>query len=760
MAFAIALLGRSDTPVDGVADYCAFVGRALADREIDLKIVRVPWAEKGWITALRQLNLECKKWAGHWVIVQYTALSWSRRGFPFLALAVVAVLRRGGTRVAVVFHESHRQRIVSSRLIDRVRGACQDWVIRSLYRSAAKSIFTLPLKTVAWLPGNHDEAAFIPIGASLAPSPSSPPSEAEHGHSATSTVIVFCLDAMPALREQLQDISAAVSVAAKSGTRFRVVFVGRGTKEAAADISKIFGRLPVEISILGLLSPEALTDTFASAQAMLCVRGMVNQCRSSVIAGIACGLPIVAYGGDVEGTPLADAGLMLVPYRDTEALGAALFTRLDGPQSFTGTSGKKPFRAPEDLFVGFYRRLLRRFSEGRRHLRISNVLSPRALTPTASAHLDLFRGLAAWAVMWGHLRALFFVDFPQVQNRGLLLAVLYFVTGFGSEAVLVFFVLSGFLISSAILGRTATRSWSWRDYAIDRSSRLYVVLIPGLLLGFLWDRLGSNIFASTGVYSHPLASFADLVVQSQMRVGVLLGNMFFLQTIVCPTFGSNAPLWSLANEFWYYVLFPIALAAGIAWKQRSTVSAAAFTMVTVFVAVFVGWHILAGFLIWLAGTGLVIAYARCPAPSRNHLIWFMVMSSIVLSVCLIGARTGKFTSIIGNTGVGFAFALFLFGVLYMDFGNASAAYSTTARFVAGFSYSLYVLHFPLLLFLRAWLVPPQRWEPDAIHLFGGLLVGTVTLGFAWLVSTFTESKTRVVRQWMRSVVPALEHPPN
>jgi hypothetical protein len=26
--------------------------------------------------------------------------------------------------------------------------------------------------------------------------------------------------------------------------------------------------------------------------------------------------------------------------------------------------------------------------------------------------------------------------------------------------------------------------WSWRNYAINRSVRLYVVLIPGLLLGF------------------------------------------------------------------------------------------------------------------------------------------------------------------------------------------------------------------------------------------------------------------------------------
>lgn len=410
--------------------------------------------------------------------------------------------------------------------------------------------------------------------------------------------------------------------------------------------------------------------------------------------------------------------------------------------------------------MGLYRVRIRRFLEGWRNLKASNVLLPRVLTPFASAHLDLIRALAAWAVMWGHLRALFFVDYPQVHNRGLLLAFLYFITGFGSEAVLVFFVLSGFLISSAIISRRATRAWSWRDYAIDRASRLYVVLIPGLLLGFLWDKLGSTLFALSGIYSHPLPNFAALVVQSQMRVGVFFGNMFFLQTIVCPTFGSNAPLWSLANECWYYVLFPVALAAGLAWKRRSMIWAVVLAIVAVCSAVFVGWHILAGFVIWLAGTGLVIAYARCPALSKSRLVWFVVTSLILLSTSLIAARTVKTNTLGTNTAVGIAFALFLFGVLQLKSGDGSPTYPAIAHFLAGFSYSLYVLHFPFLLFLRAWLVPPQRWQPDAFHLRDGFLIGMVTLGFAWLISTFTENKTRVARRYMRGIIPALDRRPN
>ena len=66
-------------------------------------------------------------------------------------------------------------------------------------------------------------------------------------------------------------------------------------------------------------------------------------------------------------------------------------------------------------------------------------LEPRVLSAAASAHLDLIRGLAAWAVMWGHLRALFFVDFQHIEHNSPLLRVLYYFTGFGHEAVMVFF---------------------------------------------------------------------------------------------------------------------------------------------------------------------------------------------------------------------------------------------------------------------------------------------------------------------------------
>jgi hypothetical protein len=61
------------------------------------------------------------------------------------------------------------------------------------------------------------------------------------------------------------------------------------------------------------------------------------------------------------------------------------------------------------------------------------------------------------------------------------------------------------------------------------------------------------------------------------------------------------------------------------------------------------------------------------------------------------------------------------------------------------------LHFPFLLFLRAWMVRADAWQPTAIHLFSAFLLGSVTLCYAWLISLFTESKTYMVRNWIRSL---------
>jgi glycosyltransferase involved in cell wall biosynthesis len=103
-----------------------------------------------------------------------------------------------------------------------------------------------------------------------------------------------------------------------------IVFLGRGTREADDDIANVFAGIPVKVTNLGLCELGEVGRVLAESDAMLCVRGNLNLRRGSALAGIACGVPMLAYAGAAEGTPLMDAGIEFVPNGDPEALGAAL----------------------------------------------------------------------------------------------------------------------------------------------------------------------------------------------------------------------------------------------------------------------------------------------------------------------------------------------------------------------------------------------------------------------------------------------------
>ena len=176
-------------------------------------------------------------------------------------------------------------------------------------------------------------------------------------------------------------------------------------------------------------------------------------------------------------------------------------------------------------------------------------------------HLDFARGVAAILVLIGHLRAFYFPQYDELANPTLFTKLLYFITGFGYEAVIVFFVLSGFFITKSISGMIGRGAWSWKLYLVHRVARLWTVLIPALLITLCFDMTAlatSNGGYYAGDYAAAYARGPVPDTGTDLSLAVFFQNVFFLQTVTAPIYGSNFPLWSLAYEFWYYVLFPLA----------------------------------------------------------------------------------------------------------------------------------------------------------------------------------------------------------
>ena len=60
--------------------------------------------------------------------------------------------------------------------------------------------------------------------------------------------------------------------------------------------------------------------------------------------------------------------------------------------------------------------------------------------------LNFLRWLSALMVVIGHLRSFLFVEYNLVENKTVFIKLFYFITGFGHQAVIVFFVISGYLV--------------------------------------------------------------------------------------------------------------------------------------------------------------------------------------------------------------------------------------------------------------------------------------------------------------------------
>lgn len=376
-----------------------------------------------------------------------------------------------------------------------------------------------------------------------------------------------------------------------------------------------------------------------------------------------------------------------------------------------------------------------------------------------SSLLDFSRWTAALLVVVSHLRNIVFVDYENVQYKTLFVKAFYFITGLGHEAVIVFFVISGLLVGGLSLSRWKSREIDYTRYFMNRFSRIYVVLLPALIAGGIFDFIGLFYFNRTGLYSHT-TEFAmatlDFSVQDRLAAASFAASVFMLQPFVIAPFGSNGPLWSLSYEWWYYCIFAILLAFfGSKTRGRKTILAIAM----IGLAALLPLTLTLWMLVWLLGTG-VLLYGESRLPRLPPMIALgifvstIIVSKFCMNIGFMHAPQRLFADFGKDFLVGAGFALLLLSFYRKKTTTVAQSFNfPLARInqcLAEFSYTTYLCHVPFMLLLLAvsadvFNQPLKQQPARAIFIYFFLVLAGIYL-YVFMFSRFTERYTDMLRK--------------
>jgi peptidoglycan/LPS O-acetylase OafA/YrhL len=362
--------------------------------------------------------------------------------------------------------------------------------------------------------------------------------------------------------------------------------------------------------------------------------------------------------------------------------------------------------------------------------------------------IDLVRSICALLVLAGHARNFVMFDFDMVVDHSSLSKFFYLLTSMHHEAVIVFVLLSGYFIGGSVVGALRENRFKWSNYGVDRMSRLWIVLVPGLFLTLALDSIGMliNRAAYEGAYRHLFVMGPTFDNPAMLNIWVFLGNMFSLQTILVPTYGSNGPLWSLSFLFWYDVLFPAVL-CGILNTNAPKVGRCAFAVLFVCGIIFLPKALLFKGTIWLVGVCVWFASQYPPLKrAANSWIW-RIVGGAVFAALLIASKTGlKIPNIVIAT---------IFGVWMLSLLGAWSVqgwWSKVSKWFSEMSFSLYVIHFPAMFLIATCLLRGQQFEPSNVGMFWFFGLCIVSVLLARIYWSLFESNTGTFRKMLKFVL--------
>lgn len=376
------------------------------------------------------------------------------------------------------------------------------------------------------------------------------------------------------------------------------------------------------------------------------------------------------------------------------------------------------------------------------------------ISPLLSTQMNFLRWVAALMVLVSHLKPILFVEYGNLERKNILINIFYFITGLGHEAVVIFFVMSGLLVGGLSVVRQIDGRFAPSEFVIHRFSRIYIVLIPALIVGLILDHVGLAYFNSAAIYTESLRFRLPGIIADQMSLRLLVDNLLMLMQVSVPVLGSNAALWSISYEWWSYALFFFALCFFASSMRRP--SKLVYALLVCLMLVLLPLDVMRYFLVWMIGVAVLFSPLR-KIPCNRFLAYAMLIASILWSridqnntTPILGLdRTFIHDLVLAVT------CFFLFTALNQNQMRVGRM-QNLHQVLAGFSYTTYLVHLPFMVIVisilnRHFGLPVlQQPTPIGMAYFVSMVVLIGLYSYAF--SRFTERHTDALRRYLQGWV--------
>jgi len=320
--------------------------------------------------------------------------------------------------------------------------------------------------------------------------------------------------------------------------------------------------------------------------------------------------------------------------------------------------------------------------------------------------LDFLRFFSAELVLAGHLSVALGIPLIFLAQLGV-----YF-----------FFLLSGFLICKTVFEMNE-KSLGFKAYFLSRFCRIYSGFVPALAFIFLVSNQG---YLSLDVL------FANLLMLQGLPLNLaLFGGLGFNLPREIPVFLGVTPLWTLSVEWWLYLFF--------GWiflkKGRGPLFFGGAALFFIVPFLFLSFSSSAVVLAWFGGAVAFWLYKKI---DLKRFLWWFIAFSIVKILLDLMLKLDLYSDP--------ALVFFLAGVFFssvqaferVQFGKWGGLAVSEG---AGFSYILYLIHYPLIPVL---LLGIAAWQPvQALAVFASINA------IAWCLALFTERQNKRLLKFLR-----------